>query len=123
MHLADQLAIDVPGDRFDDECWYWAAVTGWALHRSAVRDEYRYLERPVGFPLRLLLQRRDDNDGRARGHLDLATDDVPELVDVHRRLGATLHHAFGYWTTLLDPAGFPYCVTSRDPRTGVLKVS
>jgi len=120
MHLVDQLSIDIPGDRFDDECRYWAAITGWELCRSAVRDEYRYLERPAEMPLRLLLQRRDDQDGCARGHLDLAADNVTEVVGLHRSLGARVHSVFEHWTTMLDPAGFPYCVTRRDPRTGAL---
>jgi hypothetical protein len=120
LYLVDQLTIDIPRDGFEEECSYWAAITGWALRRSTVRQEFRYLERPHGSPLRVLLQQRDDNEGRARGHLDLAADDVARVVDLHQTLGAALHARYEHWTTMVDPAGFPYCITTRDPRTGVL---
>jgi hypothetical protein len=71
-------------------------------------------------PLRLLLQRRDDSDGPARAHLDLACDDVDVLVGRHVELGATTIERFERWTSMADPAGLAYCITSRDPRTGVL---
>jgi hypothetical protein len=71
-------------------------------------------------PLRLLLQRRDDDDGPARAHLDIASDHVDLLVADHQSLGASVVQTFEHWTTMTDPSGFPYCITSRDPRTGLL---
>jgi hypothetical protein len=73
-------------------------------------------------PLRLLLQRLEDGvPGQAtRAHLDLACDDVAAAVAAHERLGATSVHDFGAWTAMADPSGLPYCLTSRNPDTGVV---
>jgi hypothetical protein len=118
--LVDQLCIDIPGDRFDEECEFWANLTGWELRSSSVRREFKFLTRPAWSPLRLLLQRRDDADGPARAHLDFASDEVDGLVRQHETLGASVAGVFDHWTVMNDPAGHAYCITSRDPRTGVL---
>jgi hypothetical protein len=120
LHLVDQLCIDIPFGHFVRECQFWSALSGWELRASSVRNEFMYLARPPGMPLRLLLQRRDDDDGPARAHLDIASDDVEQLVAVHQTMGATVAEKFRYWTAMADPSGLPYCITSRDPRTGVL---
>ncbi len=49
-----------------------------------------------------------------------SADNMTEVAGLHRSLGARVHSAFERLTTMLDPAGFPYCVTSRDPRTDAL---
>jgi hypothetical protein len=118
--LVDQLCLDIPSDRFEDEGRFWAAVTGWNRRRSTVLAEFDVVERPAGMPLRLLLQRRGDRDGPTRAHLDLASDDVDGLVRHHLGLGASRVERFEHWTTLADPAGLSYCITARDPRTGSL---
>ena len=49
------------------------------------------MARPVGIPLRLLLQRLDKAvAGHGRGHLDLACDNAPSECRRHLALGATL---------------------------------
>lgn len=83
LHLVDQVCIDVPNDRFDDECAFWSRVTGWEQQRSSVRPEFRYLLRPQGLPLRLLLQRRHDANGPARPDFDTVIAKV--LVNEARR--------------------------------------
>ncbi|HUH06434.1 MAG TPA: VOC family protein [Egibacteraceae bacterium] len=118
LHLIDQLCIDIPASRFDDECEFWSRVTSWELRRSSVRSEFAYLVRPEGCPLRLMLQRCDD--GAVRAHLDVASSDVETVVAHHLRLGAVAGAHFEYWTVMADPAGRPYCVTARDPVTGSL---
>jgi hypothetical protein len=100
-------------------CGFWARVTGWELRRSTLRWEFAYLVRPDWCPLRLLLQRRRD-EGPARAHLDLASSDVASAVDHHVRQGASVEAVFEHWTVLSDPAGSPYCITARDPLTGVI---
>jgi catechol 2,3-dioxygenase-like lactoylglutathione lyase family enzyme len=120
LALVDQLCLDVPADRFEDECEFWADLTGWRRGHSTVRPEFDYLDRPDPLPMRLLLQRRDDSDGPARAHLDIACDDVHALVERHVALGATTVERFEHWTTMADPAGLAYCITARDPRTGRL---
>jgi hypothetical protein len=72
-------------------------------------------------PLRLLLQRLDDNrPGPCRAHLDLACDDLPAELARHQALGAVVVREMPKWTTLFDPSGLVYCVTQRNPATGTL---
>lgn len=120
VSIVDQLCIDVPEDRFDEECAFWSGLTGWVLQSSSSHPEFKFLIRPAWSPLRLLLQRREDSDGPARSHLDIACDDVKLLVDDHLRLGAFLLEEFANWTCMIDPAGLPYCITRRNPHTGLL---
>jgi Glyoxalase-like domain len=121
--LIDQVCIDIPDiptGCFENECRFWADLTGWQRQVSKVRSEFSYLVRPSWSPLRILLQRRDDNEGGARAHLDLASDDVATVVQHLSLLGARPLKIFDHWTVLQDPAGFPSCVTARDPHTGEL---
>jgi hypothetical protein len=117
--LVDQICLDIPSGQFDRECSFWQAVTGWEPRPGG--EGFRSLARPLGIPLRLLLQCRHDDDGPCRAHLDLACDDYGAEADRHVALGATVVRSNGTWTTLLDPAGLSYCVTRRCPDTGMLK--
>lgn len=120
--LVDQVAIDIPADRFDDEVRFWTELTGWE-HRTTGAPELQLLVRPDGMPLRLLFQRLGPDDGgdAVRAHLDIAAGaHVGVLAEEHRRLGATIVRERPNWTTLVDPAGIPYCLTRRDPVTGLL---
>ena len=56
--LVDQVCIDIPPARYDEECAFWAEATGWEL-RAGSRPEFRFLVRPEAMPLRILLQRLD----------------------------------------------------------------
>lgn len=119
--LVDQLAIDVPPGRFEQECAFWHQLTGWELHTGS-RPELAVLARPPALPLRLLLHRLDDEppSGRATCHLDLAASHPAREVAHHEALGGTVTGSFGNWTALADPTGHRYCVTGRDPATGLL---
>ena len=83
------------------------------------------LVRPDGMPLRLLLQRLgDDPRTQVTAHLDLAVGDKrTETIAAHLALGASVVGHGARWTTLRDPAGLPYCLTDRDPATGLLAVT
>jgi len=120
LNLVDQLCIDIPAGRFDQECGFWSDLTGWELRASSVRREFRYLVRPPDMPLRLLLQRSNDDEGPAHAHVDIAGDDAKVVAADHESLGASVTERFEHWTAMTDPSGYPYCVTSRDPRTGLL---
>lgn len=122
--LVDQLCIDIPPTAFEAECAFWQAVTGWELLAGA-RPEFAVLRRPPGMPLRLLLQRLDDDpaDVPARCHLDLASTDIDREVALHKRWGARVVARHPSWTTLEDPSGGLYCITRRDPITGTLPPS
>jgi hypothetical protein len=118
--LVDQMCLDIPPRQFDDEASFWAALTGWE-RRSGSRPEFEYLLRPPGIPLRLLLQHLDeDQPGPCRAHLDLACDDVISEQKRHELLGATVVRAMPNWTTMRGPAGTEYCITRRDPFSGVI---
>lgn len=120
--LADQLCLDIPQARYDAECAFWTALTGWELSASDL-GEFRRLNPPpepaIQLPIQLLLQRlgADDVDP-ARAHLDMSADDPVAEVARHVTLGATIVRETPQWTTLRDPAGLIYCVTHRRPRTG-----
>ena len=73
---------------------------------------------PPGQPLRVLLQRTDDEAAPVRMHLDLASDDREAEVARHVELGGRVVRSTENWTTLLDPSGRAYCVTRRSPGVG-----
>lgn len=117
--LVDQVCLDIPPARYDEECAFWADLTGWEL-RDSGRAEFRSLVRPDGMPLRILLQRLEEAEGPVRAHLDLATSDRAAETDRHRELGARVEATRAHWTVLGDPGGALYCITDRDPYTGLL---
>jgi len=108
----DQLCLDIPADSYDEEVQFWSTLTGWELGRGDLA-EFRWLRRPRRQALRLLLQRLDSPAASVTGHLDLAADDVDHEVARHVALGADLERRLAHWTTLVDPAGLPYCITHR----------
>jgi len=117
--IIDQVCLDMPAAAYDEECAFWAAVTG-QEHVDVASPEFSRLVRPDGHPLQFLLQRLDEPSGRVRGHLDLAADDRAGEVRRHVLLGARLEAEHSRWTVLSDPAGAPYCITGRSPRSGFL---
>ena len=121
--LLDQVCLDIPPDVFEQERAFWADLTGWELRTSAAHPELSHLARPDGIPLRLLLQRLGDGtQGIVSAHLDLASSDRAAETRRHERLGAVVERVgpgVG-WTVLTDPTGARYCITDRDPHTGVV---
>ena len=115
--MVDQVCLDMPVAAYDEECAFWAAVTGHE-HVDVASPEFSRLVRPEGQPLQFLLQRLDEPNGRVRGHLDLAADDRTVEVRRHVLHGAALDAEGRGWTVLRDPAGAAYCVTDRNPVTG-----
>ena len=114
----DQFCLDIPAGVYDAECGFWTDLTGWEQRDSSL-PQFRYLNRPAGMALRLLLQRTGDAPGTAvRAHPDLACSGVDAEVARHKELGATWVHDGDDWVTMRDPAGLIYCITQRDPRAG-----
>jgi Glyoxalase-like domain len=112
--LVDQLCIDIPADRFEAECDFWADLTGWPRERSSERPEFDRLTVPTRLPVRILLQRLgpDDSDG-IRAHMDMSCDDRDAETARHEALGATVQMRAEHWTTLRDTVGLTYCITDR----------
>jgi hypothetical protein len=114
--IADQLTVDVTPSAWETEQDFWSALTGWPV-TAAGQPAYARLQTPATLPLRVLLQRLDS--GPTSGHLDLATDDRPTEVARLEALGATVVREGVVWATLSGPDGSVFCVTDRDPDTGL----
>jgi hypothetical protein len=112
--MVDQVCIDIPPERYDEECAFWASLTGWDLIDTDT-SEFRRLRRPAGQPLNVLLQRLDSSDGPVRAHLDLSADDREVEVRRHEQLGAGVLRVHEGWTVMQPPAGPVYCITGRTP--------
>lgn len=113
---ADTLCLDVPPEEFEREVAFWASLTGQDSHPAPVPG-YAYLTRAAGWPIRLLLQRRDAAapGDRTRAHVDFGCTDAGARAR-HVALGARVTDAQQHWTVLTDPAGRVYCLVNRDPR-------
>lgn len=118
--LVDQVCLDISPSSYDGECTFWRDLTGESLRASSVSTQFQSLTRSAGQPLRLLLQRLDDEQERVTAHLDLATEDREAEVARHEDLGAVVVGRHTRWTVLTDPVGAAYCITDRDPGTGLL---
>lgn len=116
----DQVCIDAPAHLDAAERDFWTELTGWSPQRSSVSDAFSSLTRPVGQPLRLLFQRVDDDRPAVTAHLDVACSDRATETARHLALGAGLVAEHEWWTVLRDPSGAAYCLTDRDPVTGLL---
>ncbi|MBL1085437.1 VOC family protein [Streptomyces actinomycinicus] len=114
----DQVCLDIPPSRYDSEAAFWSGLTGWE-QRAGSRPEFRVLQPPAGFPVRLLLQRLDE-ERPASAHLDLACADIAAVRARHEELGASLVRKGAHWAVMRDPAAGTYCLTGRDPETGGL---
>jgi hypothetical protein len=111
----DQVCLDIPPSRYDDELAFWAAVTGWQRRDPAPGSEFGRLTPGPEQPLQLLLQRLDDEQDRVTAHLDWAASDHEAELAAHVAAGAELEGRFEGWTVLRDPTGLTYCVTRRRP--------
>jgi hypothetical protein len=111
----DQVCLDIPPGRYDDECEFWSTLTGWTHSHGETEDEFSRLERPAEIPYAFLLQRLDDDQPTVTAHLDLACDDRDAVSAQHQEWGASLVRRTPHWTVLQDPAGMTYCATVRRP--------
>lgn len=116
----DQLCLDNAPDDFEGEVRFWSELLGWPATRSTSRPEFASVTRPRHMPMRLLFQRLDRGEGPTTGHADVAAGQrIEEVVGDHLAEGAELENTDWPWTVLRDPSGHRYCVTPRDPSTGV----
>ncbi|MFF1302514.1 VOC family protein [Streptomyces sp. NPDC058307] len=115
----DQVCLDIPPSLHDAEVAFWAALLPDWESLSGSLPEFHVLKPPAGLPVRILLQRLDE-ERPASAHLDLACADIGVTRAEHERLGAELVAEGRRWTVLRDPAGGTYCLTGRDPETGGL---
>ncbi len=114
----DQICIDIPATRFDEEVGFWRELFGWADLPVGRPEFHRFVE-PDGLPVRLLFQRLGSDDGAksVSAHLDIAAGEDRETIAAqHVVLGATRLAEFDRWIVMRDPLGLEYCVTGRSPR-------
>ncbi len=111
----DQVCLDIPPSRYDEELAFWASVTGWQRRDPGPGSEFGRLTPGPAQPLQLLLQRLDDEQDLVTAHLDWAASDHEAELAAHQAAGAELQGRFEGWTVLRDPAGLAYCVTRRRP--------
>lgn len=117
----DQICLDIAPDDFDAEVRFWSELLGWPATASTVLPEFTSLTRPEGMPMRLLFQRVGSGDVPTTGHLDMSAGErVEEVVGDHVAAGAEVETTEWLWTVLRDPSGHRYCITRRDPETGVI---
>ncbi|MCC9305856.1 VOC family protein [Kitasatospora sp. RB6PN24] len=139
----DQVAIDIPPELYEEETTFWGELTGWPVLTGS-RPEFRAVKPPAGLPVRILLHRLGTGETRntsggahaerraqaaphsaaglvaAGAHLDFACTDRAATRAAHEKLGARFVAEYPYWTVMSDPTGARYCLTARDPDTGLL---
>lgn len=113
----DQVCVDIGPAGYEDEVAFWSGLTGWELRPTSL-PEFRWLRPPASMPIRILLQRLGE-DRRASSHIDLACSDVEAVRARHEGHGARVVDVRPGWTVMRDPAGGTYCLTGRDPATGL----
>ena len=113
--VADQVAIDIPALWWDAEVAFWTQVLG----REPVQGR-----RPSSSscPTRRRRARPAAEAGRrppVRAHPDLAVRDRAAVTQRHVGLGAEVVDVRERRTVLRAPGGQVYCLTDRDPATGL----
>ena len=115
--VVDQISIDIPQEHWETESAFWAALTGWESQTIPGLSEYAFLIRPPSAPLRLILQKLGEPTGAVRAHIDWAVSDRPAETQRHVAAGARVLEVNPIWTVL--DGVVTYCVTDRDPATGL----
>ena len=116
----DQVCVDLPPSAYDAEVAFFGALLPDWSSRPGSRPEFHVIAPPPGLPVRILLQRLDD-ERPVSAHLDLACGGDTDAVRArHEQLGAVHVADHPHWTVLRDPAGGLYCLTGRDAHTGGL---
>ena len=113
--VVDQLCLDIPPGRYDEECGFWSDLTGWALLAEGSHGQFRRLSRPPSIPFAFLLQRLDDEQEAVGAHPDLACEDREAVTRRHVAFGAREVRRTDGWIVMADPAGVTYCNTGRRP--------
>lgn len=100
------VVIDVPASDHGRELAFWEATVGQSL------PQFDYPEyhggQLHGQDFWLLIQRLDE--GAARVHPDIHTDNLDAEVERLERLGAKRVQRAHSWWVMRDPAGLPFCV-------------
>ncbi|MGE5285597.1 MAG: VOC family protein [Micromonosporaceae bacterium] len=109
-----KVVIDVPPADHDRELAFWSAAADQPLARFDRHPEYHGAALH-GQDLWLLIQRLDQ--GQARVHIDIHTDDPAAEMARLEKLGAQLVQQVHSWWVMRDPAGLPFCILPERPGT------
>jgi hypothetical protein len=107
-----KVVIDVPPAGPDRELAFWSAAAGLPLTRFERHPEYHGAALH-GQEFCLLVQRLDQ--GPARVHIDIHTDDLPAEIARLTELGAERVQQVHSWQVMRDPAGMLFCVIPETP--------
>ncbi len=107
-----KVVIDVPPADHDSELAVWSAAAGLPLTRFERHPEYHGAALH-GQEFWLLVQRLDQ--GSARMHIDIHTDDLPAEIARLEELGAERVRQVHSWQVMRDPAGMVFCVIPEAP--------
>lgn len=116
--VLDQVCIDIPRVRWEQEVAFWAEITSRTPEPTKTPEFVRLADPDPHGGLRILLQRLEDEDGEVRAHPDLAVAHRATETCRHEALGAATVGVFEWWTVMRAPYGQVYCLTDRDPVTG-----
>lgn len=114
--LVDQICLDVPSKQFADSVRFWSSFTGWP-EAPGHYAQFTALRRPDDIPVRIAFQRV--GMGEASGHPDVAARRPLQTRRDHEAMGAVVDEVRERWTIMVGPSGMRYCITERDPRTGL----
>ncbi|MBC7278035.1 VOC family protein [Nocardioides sp.] len=116
--VLDQVCIDIPRSRWEQEVAFWTEITGRAPEQTKSPEFVRLADPDPHGGLRILLQQLDEEAGEVRAHPDLAVADRATETCRHEALGAETVGVLEWWTVMRAPYGQLYCLTDRDPLTG-----
>ena len=116
ISIIDQLRFQVPSGSFAAEVDFWSVLTGKGHIDTDGRDEVALNDSPR-LSLQVVILRTDEDEASA--HTALAANNVEDEVERHEDWGATVVARDGDTVRMADPAGRLYCITHRNPRTGV----
>jgi hypothetical protein len=109
MHrvLVREVVIDAPSEHFDTVADFWSGLLDSRAVPIVVHPEFSTFPEPAAL-MWVGLQRIDD--GTARFHLDIETDDVEAEVARLTKLGGTEQARHRSWVVMQDPVGLLFCV-------------
>jgi hypothetical protein len=109
MHrvLVREVVIDAPSQQFDMVADFWSGLLQTRAIPVVEHPEFSALPEPAAL-MWIGLQRIDE--GAARFHLDIETDDVEAEVSRLTRLGGVEQARHRTWVVMRDPAGLLFCV-------------
>ncbi|EGD54144.1 VOC family protein [Gordonia neofelifaecis] len=116
ISIIDQLRFQVPSTEFDAEVAFWADLTGKDAGDTTAVDEVALNNSPR-LSLQVVILRTGEDVASA--HTGIAASNLSDEVERHEDWGATIVERCDDSVRMADPSGRLYCITARNPRTGL----